>query len=90
MKTIIVDKKGKQLPQEKLNELTEEYKKEYSPHQDYNLGYLHGLLREEDRQVLSSIMADGLFFGIHLAKKHGLRLKRYEAEDDVKEVGMYG
>lgn len=88
---MIVDKKGKQIPQEQLNDKTDEYKVKYSPNQDYHLGYLHGILKEEDRNVLSTIMADGLFFGIYLANKYGYNIKaKEEPDDETPDVTMYG
>lgn len=90
MKTILTDKKGKTLPQEKLNEYTDEYKEKHSQNQEYNLGYLHGRLAEEDRTILSNMMADGLFFGIYLANTYGIKIK-YKVEDKTREeVNMYG
>lgn len=90
MKTVIVDKKGKQIPQDKLNKKTDEYKEKYSPNQDYHLGYLHGKLKGEDRNILSTVMADGLFFGIYLANKYGFKLKDVDKEEETRDVSMYG
>lgn len=90
MKTMIVDKKGKQIPQEQLNDKTDEYKENYSPNQDYHLGYLHAKLKGEDREILASMMADGLFFGIYLANKYGYKIKQNKDSDEKADVTMYG